>query len=183
MGAMSETDLSYINTGVAAVLPDDDQGNTVLFFDRYRMKNPTWDAIDVMERVRITFFSFYMAAFNFHTKLERTEATPIATKSLTSQYLKLGTSINNDFNDDYDNDKKGTGLVALAVVSSFIPRPSRNFKDLVLEAMPIRIVRSHVLFHPPPGRTYDMFTVSQHFFPAFFVAFSPLLKFFKRPSD
>jgi hypothetical protein len=201
-GAMSETDMKYIRTGVAVILPNDNFGNTVLYFNRYRIADvllgeTDWDSLETIVKTRITFFSFFRCVEEYYQQrqVETNRTFEIMMQrqqhlyQQQQQYHNPEQDLMPPLDDDIDehDESTQTGIVGMVLVNSFVQRPSRNFRDLVVEAMPIKILRTIVIFHPPSAITSknswsensSLFNinVSKYLIPAFLSSYAPLLKF------
>lgn len=87
-------------------------------------------------------------------------------------YQDFDSNNNNNIIDDIDIDQ--TGLVAINLVSSFAPSTTRNLKDLIMEAFPIRVITIQTIFYHTKS---NMFSLEQYIIPSYFSINIPLLNF------
>lgn len=151
-GAMDSDDVQYIKSGIVTLLPDDDHGNLVAYFCPYRLSGDDhWGGLTQVKRSRITFYFLCVFVETYYSKhpysnQQRNQPNQLSDESDETTSTPSTATTSTDT----------ASFVLLAVIQSFVSRPNTNFRDVVTEAMPIQLLRTDMIFHPPLSTTSSL---------------------------
>lgn len=145
-GSLNDDEILYLRSGCLALLPKDAYGNCYLVVNRYRLQQIV-PVLDLIPRLRLLFYIMSLAAHDYYQ------------------------GHSNDVIGDIDSD---TGLVVLNIVLSIVPSITRNLKDLIVEAFPIRVITIHTIFYPTKS---NLFSLDKYIIPSYFSINAPILTF------
>lgn len=133
------------------MLPKDDDGNTYVFFNRSRVTDMIpFDSLEVAARLKYMFYITSLAVCDYYYR------NPSDDK----------------IDDDIDLDQ--SGVIAINIVLNMTANPTRNMKDMIDEAFPIRAIKMHVVFYQT---NLNSFSLDKYIIPSFIAINVPLLSY------